>query len=199
GLFAATVASFNIDFYKTLQPNTGDTTVALLLLLTQQVTAFSNNSTQPVSTPEPEILHHLVTFKPSSSSILINALWFLSLFLSLLCALFATLFRQWARRYAHSTQRRGPPHIRGRLQVYLSKGMQDFRVERVVEWMVTLLHLAVLFFLTGLVIFLFETNLIVAYTVLFLAVLALIAYITLSILPIFYNDCPYRTPFTPIF
>jgi hypothetical protein len=199
-LFAATVASFNIELYKTLQPDTGNATVALLSLLTQQVAALSNGTQlASLTSTTPSAAQGFAPFTPSTSSVVINTLWFLSLFLSLLCALFATLIQQWSRQYVHSTQTRGRPHLRGRLQVYLSNGMQSFRIESVVEWMITLLHLALIFFLGGLVAFLFEVNNIVAYTVLALASISFFAYTVLSVLPIFYGDCPYRTPFTPAF
>ncbi|KAJ7814373.1 hypothetical protein B0H13DRAFT_1512337, partial [Mycena leptocephala] len=40
-------------------------------------------------------------FSPAASSLICNALWFISLGLGLTCALIATLLEQWARDFLH--------------------------------------------------------------------------------------------------
>ncbi|KAJ7115417.1 hypothetical protein C8R44DRAFT_629009 [Mycena epipterygia] len=88
GLFSASLTTFLIKSYKTLNPNSGNTTVQLLSQISHQLVASANGST--FSTPEPP------PFTPSASSLICNALWFFSLGLALSCTLIATLLEQWA-------------------------------------------------------------------------------------------------------
>ncbi|KAJ7119743.1 hypothetical protein C8R44DRAFT_572497, partial [Mycena epipterygia] len=95
GLFSASLTAFIIESYKTLLPDSGDSTVQLLAQISQQLAAAANGSTFH---PPP-----LVHFAAPATSLLCNALWFVSLGLSLTCALIATLLEQWARNFLHKT------------------------------------------------------------------------------------------------
>lgn len=108
GLFGAIVAAFIIESYKQLQPDTGGTRVALLVQISQQIAAGPNGT----QVPQPSSLNS-TSFRPSSSALRVNILWFLSLALSLSCALSATLMQQWARRHISNTQVSAPVHRRG--------------------------------------------------------------------------------------
>ncbi|KAI0308848.1 hypothetical protein OF83DRAFT_151134, partial [Amylostereum chailletii] len=83
GLFAATVAAFIIEFYKTLNPDSGNDTVTLLSGLSQQVSSVSNGTQAPAASLNP--------FHTPKYAVRINSLWFISLFLSLVVALLSTL------------------------------------------------------------------------------------------------------------
>ncbi|KAJ7440940.1 hypothetical protein FB451DRAFT_1058480, partial [Mycena latifolia] len=91
GLFSASLTVFIIESYKTLNADPGDTAVILLRQISQQLAAAANGSS--FSIPEPEV------FVPPATSVVCNALWFISLGLSLSCALIATLLEQWARDF----------------------------------------------------------------------------------------------------
>ncbi|VDC03056.1 unnamed protein product [Peniophora sp. CBMAI 1063] len=82
GLFAATVAAFVIESYKSLSPDSGDETV---LLLRHILAATTNTSAHALPPAEP--------FSASLPAVLANALWFISLVVALACALLATLMR----------------------------------------------------------------------------------------------------------
>ncbi|KAJ7793988.1 hypothetical protein B0H13DRAFT_1479589, partial [Mycena leptocephala] len=86
-LFSAIVTAFVLESYKTLNSDSGDQTVKLLVQISNQIAASANGSTA------------LPPFHPSTPAILCNAFWFLSLGLSLACALIATLVQQWAREF----------------------------------------------------------------------------------------------------
>ncbi|KAI0313977.1 hypothetical protein OF83DRAFT_1032917, partial [Amylostereum chailletii] len=146
GLFAATVSAFIIEFYKTLNPDSGDNAAVLLSGISHQVSALSNGTQAPPSPISP--------FHVPTASVRINALWFTSLFLSVYVALASTLVQQWCRRYLRAARRRGPPHRRGPVHLVVSKAMECFRIEHVVEVIIALLHLSVFLFLSGLVDFL---------------------------------------------
>ncbi|KAI0062704.1 hypothetical protein BV25DRAFT_599702 [Artomyces pyxidatus] len=198
GLFGAIVAAFILESYKQLQPDSAGAAVLLLSQISQQLAVAASNSSHfsPLS-PAPAI----DTFRPSSSAIRVNILWFLSLSLSLLCALAATLMQQWARRYisrTHDAQRTGSPQRQGHIHAYLFKGLQAFSMKSAVETLPAFIHASVVLFFAGLLEFLFPINTTVAYTLLaFLAFSALI-YIGLMVLPIAWLNSPFATPLSSV-
>ena len=106
GLFSASVTAFIIESYKQLSVDSGETTVALLLQISQQLAAASNG-THAIAASPPE------SFQPSLSTLRVNAFLFLSLFFGLACALAATLVQQWSRNYLQAIDRRPAPHRKG--------------------------------------------------------------------------------------
>ncbi|KAF7291925.1 hypothetical protein MIND_01217900 [Mycena indigotica] len=115
GLFSASLTAFLIESYKTLVQDPGDATVELLQ---QILIVSSNNSTSAPFIPQP--------FTPATSSLVCNALWFISLGLSLACALVATLLEQWARDFLHRANMRSSPVVRARVYSYLYYGLRRF-------------------------------------------------------------------------
>ena len=186
GLFSATVATFIIESYKNLSPNSGDKTVTLLGQISQQLAGVPLESL-------PQNLTN-ASFKPINSAIRVNILWFLSLVLSLTSALSATLLQQWARRYLELTQHRGAPHKRARIRAYVFDGVKGTSMYRAVEAMPLLLHISVFLFLAGLVDFLFPINDTVAFYILGCISAFIFAYGILTVLPNLILNSPYRTP-----
>ncbi|KAF8160120.1 hypothetical protein K438DRAFT_1985925 [Mycena galopus ATCC 62051] len=186
GLFSAIVVAFLIESYKSLTPDPGDTTVLLLTQISNQLAAATNGSTWEIPPP--------FTFTASTSALVCNILWFISLGLSLACALAATLVEQWAREFMHRAEMRSAPIIRARVFAYLYYGLKRFKMHTVVEILPLLLHASLMFFFAGLVAFLIPVNLAVTLvTAILLSILAAV-YILLTSLPLVYTDCPYRTP-----
>jgi hypothetical protein len=95
-------------------------------------------------------------------------------------------------------QRRGPPRLRGPVHSYLRDGVERFGFNRAVDVIIALLHVSVSLFTAGFLVFLFNLNLIVARTVLGLAITVLAAYLTLTAVPVIHPDCPYSTPLSPV-
>ncbi|KAJ6484449.1 hypothetical protein C8R47DRAFT_922331, partial [Mycena vitilis] len=124
-LFSASLTAFLIESYKTLNPDSGDSTVQLLAQISQQLAASTNGSTFVVS-PSPK-------FTPSGPALVCNALWFISLGLSLSCALIATLLEQWARDFIYRSEIRSAPLIRARIFSFLYYGLKRFNMHAVVE------------------------------------------------------------------
>ncbi|KAI9431671.1 hypothetical protein H4582DRAFT_1884837, partial [Lactarius indigo] len=193
GLFSATVASFIIESYHKLSPDSGDTTNALLAQISGQLVNISNGI--PLTSV---VAQNSQPFKPTASAVRVNVLWFLSLVLSLNCALSATLMQQWARRYQELAQRRGATHRRGRMRAYIFDGITRFEMARAVATMPTLLHISVFLFFTGLVDFLFPIYATVAYATLSCIVVFALAYAILTILPNIFLNCPYATPLSSL-
>ena len=189
GLFSATVATFIIESYQKLSPNSSDTTNALLAQISQQLVDMSNGT--PLTSVAAQGSQ---PFTPTASAVRVNVFWFLSLILSLTCALSATLMQQWARRYQELGQRRGTFHRRGRMRAYIFDGIRRFRMARAVAAMPTLLHISVFLFFAGLVEFLFPIQATVAYVTLGCIGAFTLAYAILTVLPNIYLNCPYATP-----
>ncbi|KAH9053310.1 hypothetical protein EDB87DRAFT_1569408 [Lactarius vividus] len=189
GLFSATVASFIIESYRNLSPDSGDTTNTLLTQISGQLFNISNGiplTSVGVQSSQP--------FKPTASAVRVNVLWFLSLVISLNCALSSTLMQQWARRYQELAQRRGATHRRGRMRAYIFDGITRFEMAQAVATMPRLLHISVFLFFAGLVDFLFPIYATVAYATLGCVLVFALAYVILTILPNIFLNCPYATP-----
>ncbi|KAJ7613613.1 hypothetical protein DFH06DRAFT_1370364 [Mycena polygramma] len=190
-LFSSILTAFIIESYQSLNPDSGDLTVHLLAQISQQLAVSANGSTFTVPPP--------TSFSPNASAIICNALWFTSLGFSLACALIATFVQQWARDFLHKTDMRSAPVLRARIFSYLYYGLKRFQMHTVVEIIPLLLHGSLILFFCGLVAFLIPVNL--AMTVIAATVLGIVAavYCTLTILPLRYLDCPYRTPLSGAF
>lgn len=191
GLFSASLTAFIVESYKTLIPDPTDASYLILVQISRQLAAMSNTTlTIPASITEP--------FVPTTSAYVCNTLWFLSLGFSLTCALSATLVEQWARNYLEATQSRMTPHLRARICAYLYQGLAKFGMAAVVETIPLLLHISLLLFFAGLVEFLWPINVAMGYLVLAMLALCITLYATITILPIIYSDCPYRTPLSSL-
>ena len=135
------------------------------------------------------------TFSPPKSAIWVNSFWFLSLLISLTCALWATFIQKWARRYIKITQpSRYSPHKRARLRAFFSDGVDKWHVSCAIETLPTLLHVSLFLFFVGTLISLFTTNRIVFGNVVWWVVLSMMAYLTITLLPIFRPNSPYYAP-----
>ncbi|KAJ7278675.1 hypothetical protein C8J57DRAFT_1502536 [Mycena rebaudengoi] len=185
GLFSASLTAFIIESYKKLSPDSSAATLALLAQISDQLAGKAGNSTLAIpATP----------FVPATTALICNALWFISLGLSLSSALIATLLEQWARDFLHRADLRSAPIIRARIFSYLYYGLQRFNIHMVVEFIPLLLHLSLLFFFAGLVLFLLPVNNIIMGIAAALFGLFVVVYSVLTFLPLIYLDCPYRTP-----
>ncbi|KAJ6550274.1 hypothetical protein B0H19DRAFT_1265116 [Mycena capillaripes] len=186
GLFSAILTAFLIESYKTLSPDQGDETVLLLKQISRQLSGIANGSSFDIPTSP--------SFDPPLAAIVCNALWFVSLGLSLSCALIATLVEQWARDFIHQADMRSAAIIRARIFAYLYYGLKRFKMHAVVEVIPLLLHASLIFFFMGLIAFLIPVNKTLMILSAFLLTLMAVVYIILTILPLLYFDCPYRTP-----
>ncbi|KAJ7670885.1 hypothetical protein DFH06DRAFT_980986, partial [Mycena polygramma] len=153
GLFSASLTAFLIESYKTLNPDSGDSTVLLLAQISQQLSAAANGTIFHIPPAMP--------FTPPTSSVLCNILWFISLGLSLTCALVATLLEQWARDVLHRADMRSSPVVRARVYSFLYYGLKRFKMHTVVEIISLLLHASLFLFFVGLVAFLLPVNIVV--------------------------------------
>ncbi|TDL24022.1 hypothetical protein BD410DRAFT_897171 [Rickenella mellea] len=190
GLFSASVTAFIVEGYKKLSADSGDMTVAILAQISSQLVAISNGTNLNIVSPYPPN----VPFRPKTSVVGVNILWFLSLALGLVCAISATMVQQWARNYLQLVERHPAPRKRARIRAFLYEGIEKFRMTAVVEAIPTLLHVSLFFFMIGLVIFLFPINLCVSLIMLVVLTAVISLYATVTFLPMRHKNCPYQTP-----
>ena len=111
----------------------------------------------------------------------------------------ATMLQQWTRRYHQLTQRNYPPHVRAHIREYFARGADKFHISELVEALPALLLISVLLFFSGLVVFAFRGNIIVAYITIAVVTFCVLCYIILTLAPLVFYDCPYQTPLsTPL-
>ncbi|KAN0135274.1 hypothetical protein V8E53_006839 [Lactarius tabidus] len=211
GLFTAVVSVSLVESYKWLSPDSGDQTVELLnqtiILITQASQQFYNYSHGiPVENIAAANTSSL-SFEQTPDVLAVNILWFNSLVIGIGCAIIATLIQKWARRYLALTQGRGTPAKRARVRKFLSNGLRKFRVNWVRQLLGMLLHYSIFVYCLGIIVFIFHIDLESSTAALsyyltpsaggYLFICFLI-YATVTILPFFFLDCPYSTPYTPL-
>ncbi|KIP01116.1 hypothetical protein PHLGIDRAFT_56054, partial [Phlebiopsis gigantea 11061_1 CR5-6] len=98
GLFSAVLTAFVVESYQSLQPDSASSTNQLLSQISVQLSSFTISpgfvnatSSIPSTSPVP------ARFRPESTDINVNLLWFLSLTLSLVAAFFTIAAQQWLR------------------------------------------------------------------------------------------------------
>ncbi|KAJ6495527.1 hypothetical protein DFH09DRAFT_1376533 [Mycena vulgaris] len=186
GLFSASLTAFLVESYKSLTPDQGAITIAILAQISRQLDAGANATSADLAI--------LRGFHPTPSSLACNTFWFLSLGFSLSCALIATLVEQWARDFIQKTEMRPSPIIRARIFSYLYFGLQRFGMHTTVAFLPLLLHASLILFFAGLVAFLHPINMLLMTIAAVMLGLIFATYAYLTVLPIYSSDCPYRTP-----
>ena len=178
-------------------PNLQQDPLAIQSILVQISQQLANSTTNGGSADTLGPSNQL-SFVPPSSVVFINAVWFLSLTLTLTCALIATLMQQWARRYLQMVQRTHAPYVGAHIREYFVQGANKFGIHALVEVLPFLLLISVMFFFAGLVVFAFRANHVVAYITLAIVAFCSLSYITLTLLPFVFPNCPYQTPLTTL-
>ncbi len=125
-----------------------------------------------------------------------NGLWFTSLFLSLTTALVVVLVKQWLHHYVALPS--GTPRDRSFTRQFRYAGFQKWHVQVIIGLLPVLMHLALAIFLVGLVIFLQPLRQALSWIICAGTGLVYTAYAVVTILPILFPQCPYRTPLCDI-
>ena len=138
-------------------------------------------------------------FSPPRYAVWVNSLWFSSLFVGLTGAVMATSQQDWARRYIKIIKYpRCSPEKRARIRAFLANGTHraDFLVGG--DTLISYIHLAILLFVAGAIIYLYNINHTVFIVVALWVGYAAFCYLLFTLLPIFYSDFIICTPLSPI-
>ncbi|KIY63855.1 hypothetical protein CYLTODRAFT_381628 [Cylindrobasidium torrendii FP15055 ss-10] len=187
GLFSAVLTTFVVETSTSLSQDPADVSAAYLseMIAIQRAAASGHNISD---VPAADLY-----FSPSGIDLWVNALWFTSLTLSLSVALFAVLAKQWIRQYMSTVT--GTPRERALIRQYRLDGVVQWRVQAIIGVLPILLHISLILFLVGIVIFLAPLNGAMAWVTGSITFLATILYLAASVFPVFVLQCPYRTTF----
>ncbi|CUA71108.1 Acetyl-CoA carboxylase 1 [Rhizoctonia solani] len=188
-LFSAISTAFVIESYKNLKQDPADTSSQALLTISQTLMFLANGS-QPATVPSASDEQPTV-FKASAKAICVNVLWFLSLSLSVAVSLISMLAKEWCLEFMSG--RTGPPGAQARRRQQRWDGLVQWRMKEVIMVLPSLIHLSLLLFAIGLCLFLWDVHYGVAIPVMVVTTIAAGVYSACTVVPFFYNFCPYGT------
>lgn len=156
----------------------------------QQVSQQLSNATYQ---PPASILATPTTppFRPSPNDIRVNVLWFASLIFSLITASFGILVKQWLREYLAVTY--PSPYARLRIRHYREPGLIQWQVFEIAAVLPLLQQLSLALFFIGLCYFTASVHESVGNTSLPLVAAWGFCLLVVTILPVFFPRCPYKT------
>lgn len=130
-------------------------------------------------------------FQPSPVNIRINVLWFASLLFSLISASFGILVKQWLREYL--AVQNPSPQARLRVRHLRYPELAKWQIFEIAAFLPLLLQLSLALFFIGLCYFTASVHSSIGHTALPLVAGWAFCFITVTLLPLFYPRCPYRT------
>ncbi|KAI0738747.1 hypothetical protein BC629DRAFT_1300105, partial [Irpex lacteus] len=192
GLFSAVLSALVVESYQKLLP---DVTSMMLATHVQSLAVLQQLSLQMANTsyhPTVAIAStNAIPFQPSTAAIRINVLWFASLMFSLITASFGILVKQWLREYMAVDS--SSPQARLRLRNYRYLALQQWQVFEIAAALPLLQQLALALFFVGLCYFTANVHDSIGNTTLPLAVGWAFCFLLVTILPVLFPRCPYKT------
>ncbi|KAG8754687.1 hypothetical protein FRC14_004835 [Serendipita sp. 396] len=182
-IFSAVLITLIVDSKALLEQDSTDILVDAVVFLMNNL---ANGTHQPYSPPK---------FHPSTRSILVNCCFFASLCLSIATALAAVLAMQWVTDYGAVTRRAGStPEERVKRRHFRYQGRQDWNMDTIIGALPVALHLSVLLFFVGLIVWMWDVHHSVFGVTFVCGGLAALFYVITTTLAVFCPSCPYRTP-----
>ncbi|KAG8725281.1 hypothetical protein FRC09_003565 [Ceratobasidium sp. 395] len=126
-----------IESSKQLQQDPAETTAQTLQAMSHILIAISNGQPADISASSGGSLSQ---FSPSRLSVLVNALWYLSLTLSVAVSLVAMVAKSWCNVFM--SNRSGPKYEQGRRRQQKWNAIEAWGMENVFVYLPTLMHLA---------------------------------------------------------
>ncbi|CAE6407436.1 unnamed protein product [Rhizoctonia solani] len=151
-LFSAIITAFLIEASKNLRPDPSEINTIMLIDIAMTLRALKNESESIIQDPLPT----LADYKPNSTNVFVNMLWFLSLCLSIIVALITSLVKQWCNSYI--SDRIAPPCNQARIRQARFNKLNNWKAVWIVSMLPVLMHVALVLFLIGLIFFLEQLN-----------------------------------------
>ncbi|KAG9084834.1 hypothetical protein FRC06_003877, partial [Ceratobasidium sp. 370] len=180
---------FVIASITDLKPDYAESSAQTLLVISQMLSAQASPQNASSVTPGSS---GTSSFSPSSTAILVNLLWMLSLSLSVAVSLIAMLAKDWC--YKFTSNRSGPAYDQARRRQRKWNGIEKWKMNEVLTYLPGMLHLAL-----RLCLYLWDINIAVAIPVVIVTGSATLVYTVATILPYVDHSCPYSTPASGIF
>ena len=195
GLFSAVGAVSLVESYKWLSPDSGDQTVRLLKATVNILAQEFNSNNTGVSSivdagDEP--------FHRTLDVVAVNILWFGSMVICIGCAIASTLVQHWGRRYLELTQGYHPASNNERVRNVLFNGFDKFHMQEIRLLVGMALYTSVFLYCLGIIVFIIHIDWALAPLAASYLSLCGVLYAIVTVLPFFFLDCPFSTPFTPL-
>jgi Family of unknown function (DUF6535) len=116
----------------------------------------------------------------------------MSLLISLSCALAAMLLQQWTRRHLQ----RYSVHDEARMRAYFADGREVLDFPLAITCITFFVQISIILFFAGILVYMYFANRDVFKIALAWTALCLLAFLGITLLPIFKPDTPFRTPFS---
>ncbi|KAF9026231.1 hypothetical protein BDZ89DRAFT_41990 [Hymenopellis radicata] len=190
-LFSGVVTTFVVQTSQSLRVDYAQVTATLMLRLIHVQVAISEGASALVA----ELGHHTDpsdSFQAKSVDLWVNGLWFTSLVLSLTTTLVAVLTKQWINEYMILPT--GTPRDRSRIRHFRFIGLQQWHVPLIIGLLPVLMHISLGVFFAGFIIFLCSLSYAMAKALGCVTGLGALAYLISNLLPLFFANCPYKTP-----
>ncbi|KAJ7594561.1 hypothetical protein C8J56DRAFT_1122574, partial [Mycena floridula] len=179
GLFSAVLTTFIIQSYQLMIPDPAETTNTLLV----EIIALQYNRTASA----------VISASGSSTGIRwVNGLWFAALSCSLSTALISMLAKQWLSESLPNLS--GSSRHRARKRQSKQLELEKWHVPAVIDALPFLMHVALLLFFAGLILFLRDVDTNITIVTSIIVAFAYLFYCTSIWLPLLYPECPYRHP-----
>lgn len=138
----------------------------------------------------------ITSFMTSPASVRVNALWFCSLILSLTSAAGGIHAKDWLRTF--STDVAALPHDAARIREFRYRTLEEWNVPNIISLLPTLLEVALLLFIVGILDFLWTLNTVVAIMISVLTVFTVLPLTILPFGPLLFETCPFVSSFTRV-
>ncbi|KAN0136301.1 hypothetical protein V8E53_005906 [Lactarius tabidus] len=198
GLFSAVLTSFLVQSIQELQPNPAQQSLyyqqqslAMLVQISQQMASIAPQVSIPSTPPSPYLAP-----SPSSSDILVNCCWLISLICSLSAALLAILIQQWSRSYLKVFQLYDHPLKRARFRQFFFEGAKG--MPALAELVPALIHLSLFLFFVGLSDSMLNVHVVVGVSTIVPICLCGSFYLYSVLAPVWNPQSPYRNPYSPL-
>ncbi|PIL31033.1 hypothetical protein GSI_05727 [Ganoderma sinense ZZ0214-1] len=158
GIFSAVITLFVSQSAASLQPDTAQLTLDVLLAISQQLADPRGTSTAPAPAPAP--ISALPRFESAPFDIVLNALLNAGLLCSLIASGMSLWVKQWLREHPLDEPAPSRPRVRARVRVraFRRGGLRAWRMRAIVACISILLQLSVLLFSAGVVMLAHKMN-----------------------------------------
>ncbi|GAB1524358.1 hypothetical protein RhiTH_007511 [Rhizoctonia solani] len=190
-LFSAVSTAFILESTKDLKPDYAEVSAHTLAAVLASLSPTTSDNSSDVPTMDQS------NFAPTAVAIQVNILWFTSLSLSVAVALIAIVAKDWC--YQFMATRTGPMLIQGRRRQLRWQGIEQWKMQEILNVLPLMMHAALLLFAVGLSLYLWDINPQVAFPVVVTTAAVGLFYFVTLLLPLLFRYCPFTTGVMKLF
>ncbi|GAB1524360.1 hypothetical protein RhiTH_007513 [Rhizoctonia solani] len=182
---------FILESTKDLKPDYAEVSAHTLAAVLAALSPTTSDNSSDVPTMDQS------KFAPTAAAVQVNILWFTSLSLSVAVALIAIVAKDWCHQFMAT--RTGPMLIQGRRRQLRWQGIEQWRMQEILNVLPLMMHAALLLFAVGLSLYLWDINPQVALPVAVTTTAVGVFYFVTLLLPLFFRYCPFTTGVMKLF